>query len=397
MEMRHAIAVSGIAAALAAMACGTTPTGPPESVLVPIVQADGIPFDGQAIPDHVLDRLGQSRVVIVGETHHLAEHRQWMAALVRGLHARGYRELLMELPHMVDWLLVDFVLDRNPVTNWELPEDLGGELLKAVRDFNRTVPDGEKFLVRAIDANLDEYGGTDAFLDLFGWYANLLPDSGPIATFFSSPYDTPVRQSAAIESLREDLEVQRDELTLAWGTSAFETVSGIVEVEQASVPIRADRQDRYDASVRAREEVIKQLCDARIGVNPSGIIINIGGNHAQKTRFKGTDLEWLGDYLAHRSPAAGGSVFVLAVTAARIVSPDGSSTLYDLGASPPNELFRVMGETWPNRTVLLPLDDPLFTNESVLVNFEAEIYSTRLKLVYDAVLQYPLAHRDPGI
>ncbi len=380
------------------LACGSNPTGPPESILAPVIESDGIAFDGQAIPAELIDRLAPHRVVVVGETHHLTEHRQFMAALVRELHARGFRELVMELPQMVDWLLVEYVRDGAAVPpGWQLPVDLGHELLAAVRDFNRTVPEGEQVLVRGIDANLDEYGGTDSFLDLFGWYAARLPDPGPIGTFLASPYDTPAEQTTAISRLQNDLGARRAGLEVTWGPPAFETVAAMVEAERASVPIRADRKDHYETSVRAREELIKRLCDERIAASPGGTLINIGGNHAQKRRMKGTELEWLGDYLVHRSEVANGSVFVLVVSAARIVSPDGATTLFDLSASPPNELFRMMQAAFPDRTVFLPLDDPLFMDEGVLVNFEEQIYSSRLKRVYDAALQYPVAHRDPGV
>jgi hypothetical protein len=381
-----------------ALACGSSPTGPPESIVAPVIESDGIAFDGQAIPAELIERLAPNRVVVVGETHHLTEHREFMAALVRELHGRGFRQLLMELPQMVDWLLVEYVNDGEAVPpGWQLPVELGHQLLAAVRDFNRTVPAGEQLLVRGIDANLDEYGGTDSFLDLFAWYAARLSEPGPITAFLSSPYDTPTEQAAPIWRLQDDLEAQRDELLAAWGQSELETVDAMVDAERASIPIRADRQDRYETSVRAREELIKRLCDERVAARAGGTLINIGGNHAQKSHMKGTELEWLGDYLVHRSPATDGSVYVLVVSAARIVSPDGATTLFDLSASPPNELFRMMQEAFPGRTVFLPLDDPLFTDEGVLVNFEEEIYSSRLKRVYDGALQYPSAHRDPGV
>jgi hypothetical protein len=379
------------------LACGSSPTGPPATVVGPVIENDGIPFDGQAIPHEVIDRLSPYRVVVVGETHHLKEHREFMAALVRDLHARGFRELLMELPQMVDWLLVDYVLDGGSVPGWELPLELGRELLTAVRDFNRTLADGDEILVRGIDANLDDYGGADSFLDLFGQYVEPLSDPGPIGDFLASPYDTPAEQAAAIGRLQDDLEAQRAGLVEAWGEPAFETVAAMVAAERASVPIRADRNDHYETSTRAREELIKRLCDERIEANSGGTLINIGGTHAQKTRMKGTELEWLGDYLLNRSPAADGSVFVIVVGAARIVSPNGATTLFDLSASPPNELFRMMREAFPGQTVFLPFDDPVFLNQGVLVNFEGEIYSAQLKRVYDAALQYPEAHRDPGV
>ena len=40
---------------------------------------------------------------------------------------------------------------------------------------------------------------------------------------------------------------------------------------------------------------MKRLADARLAGCEHGSIVNVGGNHAQKKRLKGTDHEWLGD------------------------------------------------------------------------------------------------------
>jgi hypothetical protein len=70
--------------------------------------------------------------------------------------------------------------------------------------------------------------------------------------------------------------------------------------------------------------------------------------------------------------------------------------VYDVrDASPPNELFRVMVESWPDQTVFLPLDDPVFASGGVLLNFENTIYICGPVEHFDALLQYPLAHRVP--
>lgn len=383
--------------ALVPAACSSAPTGPAAAVVSAVVERDGVPFAAGAIPAEVVDRLAPHRVVVVGETHHLTEHREFLAALVRELHARGFRQLLMEVPQMADWLLVDFVLDGGARPGWELPVELGGRLVAEVRAFNRTLPAGEEFLVRAVDANLDDYGGAQAFRDLLGWYADLLPEPGPITTFGAAAYGTAAQQAAAIGQLADDLVSSRADLVGSWGESRYATVVELVEVERASVPIRANRSSRYDETVLAREDLIKTLSEERIAASGGGTLVNVGSTHAQKERMRGTDIEWLGDYLVHRSPIVDGSAFVLVVGAARIVSPDGGTTLFQLAASPPNELFRLMRDTWPGATVFLPLDDPLFTEDEVLVNFEDAIFASRLERVYDAVLQYSVAHRDPGI
>jgi len=57
---------------------------------------DGVAFDGPAIPATVLDRLATNKLILVGETHWLREHRVLMAELVRQLHGRGFRQILVD-------------------------------------------------------------------------------------------------------------------------------------------------------------------------------------------------------------------------------------------------------------------------------------------------------------
>lgn len=171
----------------------------------------------------------------------------------------------------------------------------------------------------------------------------------------------------------------------------------MVDVERASVPIRAMREDRYDLTVRMRESVMKLLADARLKDYEHRTLMNVGGNHAQKEYLKGTNQEWLGDYLVHRSDAVGGSSIVLTVTAARIVSDGPSETLlFDVAdASPENELWRIMNGTWPDQIVFLPVDDPIFLGDGVPMNYEETIYVGFPKRHYDVFLLLPLAHRVP--
>jgi hypothetical protein len=104
-----------------------------------------------------------------------------------------------------------------------------------------------------------------------------------------------------------------------------------------------------------------------------------------------------GDYLARRSSAADGSVFVVDVASARtVLEPGAGGTPFDVREpSPDHELFRVMVETRPGEHVFLPLDYPLFTGHRVAMNSEDVIHTASLKEQFDAVLEYGLAHRMP--
>jgi hypothetical protein len=362
-----------------------------------VIGRDGVAFTAPAIPDQVLDRLSSHRVVMIGETHQLREHHQFVAALLAALYTRGFRQLLVEFPQMADWLLEDYVGGGQLEPDWEPPVSLGQVMFAAIREFNETLPAAERVQVHAIDVNLDDYGGASSFRNLLGALVGHLASAGPVAAFLQADYSTPATQTQAIESLRASLAANQGTLVASWGSNWYDAVVEMTGVELASIDIRAIRDAEYDRSARLREDAMKQRTDARLAGYAHRTVMNVGGNHAQKTHLKGTEQEWLGDYLVHRSTAIDGSVMVVGAVAAKIeLEPGSSGTPYDiLRTSPKNELFRLMVETWPGQTVFLPLDDPMFTNGGVPVNFEETIYVCALKEQYDAVLQYALAHRVP--
>jgi hypothetical protein len=269
-------------------------------------------------------------------------------------------------------------------------------MIAAIRDFNRTLPEDERIQVHSVDVNLQDYGGGESFVWSLGRLSGHLPDPGPLSSFPGGDYDTPESQTALLEALHSELQAERSDLVASWGLRLYDTVLEMVEVEQASVPIRAARDRNYDKSVRLREDAIKRIVDRRLQETPHGTLVNFGSTHAQKERLRGTDIEWLGDYLVHSSPVADESVIVLEVSAAHIVTVPGSGVPdSDLSASPANELLRVMNQTWPDQIVFLPLDDPLFASGRIPMNL-GEIYVGAPKQHYDVFILLPRAQRLPS-
>ena len=361
-----------------------------------VVQRDGVPFEMGSIPAEVIRRLASNRVVIIGEFHFLREHRELVAELLRDLHAEGFRQYLFEWTQAADWLLADFVNGGGLMPEWTPPHDIGGDVLTAIRDLHRTLPERERIQVHAVDVHLPDYGGTDGWVFILRLLANHLPDPGPITAFLDGDHETHESHRALLETLQAELQKERPDLVASWGGDWYDTVVEMVEVELRSLPIRAIRESDYDESARLREEVTKWLVDRRISGNPGGTLINYGSTHAQKEGLWGTDgIEWLGDYLVHKSPTTRGSAITLWVAAAHIVSTPGSGNPdAALSVSPTNELLRVMSQTWPEQSVFLPLDDPLFATGRVPVNVSGDIHVSAPQRHYDAVLLLPLAHRD---
>lgn len=385
-------------AGLGLISCAAAPDVP-SAELSAVVERDGVPFVLTAIPDGVLARLAQNRVVVVGETHMIQEQGLLMGGLVRGLYDRGFRQLLLEWPHMADWLLADFVEDAGLEPGWTPPSTLvGGGVVAAVRDLNRTLPAGaERFSVRAIDVNLIEYGGAASFRNMLDTLSRHLGDRGPIDAFMSSGYATRESQTAAIGALRSGLQNDRTGLIANWGARWYDVVSEMAEVESASIAIRADRDSDYDRTTRDREGVMRTLADRRLDGYGRNTLVSAGNTHAQKSPLMGTSaVEWLGDYLVHLCPNVGGTVFVLAVTPATILNATGDETYDVMDRSPANEVWRVMHETFPSQVCILPFDDALFSTTSAPMNFDGSIYRGLPKSHYDAFILLPVGHQVPA-
>lgn len=377
--------------------CGG-PSGVDATELAPIVARDAVAFSGSAIPDEVFHYLADFPVVVIGETHLIREQRELTAAVVKGLHAHGYRQLLLEWPHMADWVMSDYVVGGDLAPQWWSPPTwLYGDLLADIRTFNLALPDDDRIEVRGIDANLDNYGGAKDFRDSLRGLSERLPSRGPLVTLLEASYDTPESQTTALETLQAELASARDSLTDSWGRRGYDAVDEMVAIELESVPIRESWDADPDKSAQLREQLMKSLADQRLGQYPHGSVVNVGGNHAQKERLKGTDHEWLGDYLVHTSAAPSGPVVSVVVVPASVVA-DFETDLPDWSlsdVSPDNELFRLMGEARPGLTVFLPFSDPLLQDRAVAMNFEDTIHVSTPARHYDAAILLPLTHRIP--
>jgi hypothetical protein len=230
--------------------------------------------------------------------------------------------------------------------------------------------------------------------------AGLLPVAGDIDLTVPTGYAdmSPQEQQQEMETLSTTLERNRSLLVEMWGEFRYEQVEEMLEVEALSIDIREQRREDDNGAARTREDLIKRLVDRRIAEDSGGTVINIGGHHAQKSHLMGTEQQWLGDYLAHESPEVAGSMIVIGLTSARTELEAGAAgTPFDIleSASPENEILRVIAESWPNQTVFLPLDDPLFVDSRVAYNSEDVIYVSSLAEQFDALIQYGIAHRMP--
>lgn len=216
---------------------------------------------------------------------------------------------------MADWVFDDYVTGGTVLPDFEPPPFRLMRLDAFARSTTRFRP-RRRVHVHGIDVNEEWYGGAAGFREVLSLVMRQMPAAGPVDAFLQSDSDTPAAEIDAIERVRVALEANRPELIATWGPDWYDHVVEMTDVERASIDIRVERQKDDNGAARAREQEIKRIADLRIGGFPSGTVINIGGHHAQKAHLTGTDQEWLGDYLVHRSGATGGSVFIVGVSSA---------------------------------------------------------------------------------
>ncbi|HEX6286541.1 MAG TPA: hypothetical protein VFZ80_03575 [Acidimicrobiia bacterium] len=286
-------------ALLLVVSCSAEPEVSREE-LVQLVETEGAAFSDSRLSSEVLDDLASHRVVVLGETHRLREHWEFLATLVEALHGRGFRQVLIEAPHMAEWLYDDYVHGGVLVPGLELPK-FYEDRLAGIRAVNEGLEPGERIRVRAIDVNEEHHGGGQAFRDVLGSLVSILGEPGPVEAFTATTAGSPEEQRESIERLSASLRSESSTLSEEWGSEWFAHVLEMVEVERASIDIREYRQSDDDRAARAREEEIKELVESRLTDVEGGTVINVGEHHAQKSPLMGTDQEWLGDYLIHRS------------------------------------------------------------------------------------------------
>lgn len=276
----------GLLALLLVVSCSAQPEVSREE-MVQLIQTTAVAFSDLNLSSEILEDLASHRVVVLGETHRLREHWQFLATLVEDLHGSGFRQVLIEAPHMAEWLYDHYVHGGVLVPELELPK-FYEDRLAGIREVNEGLDPGERIRVRAIDVNEEHHGGGQAFRDVLGSLVDILGAPGPIEAFTATPAGSPEEQRESIERLSASLRAESSTLSEEWGPEWFAHVEEMVEVERASIDIREYRQADDNRAARTSEEEIKELVEARLADDEGRTVINVGGPHAQKSPLMGT-------------------------------------------------------------------------------------------------------------
>jgi hypothetical protein len=362
------------AALLAAVACGPNLRGTVDAETVrAAVERVAVPYVGEAPPAALVDRLSASDVVVVGEHHGISAHGGAVAGLVSALHPHGLRAVLLEYPQATTWLLDGYA--RGMLSDLDgAARATYGALLDGVRALNVGLESAQRVRVYAIDVNPR---AEEAMPPLRGLMHQLgRPDLLANAV---EAVERGEPRGDVFEDLAAALGDDAAGLAAAWGDARYRAVVDLVDAELRSIRVRALRGERQRSD--ARERVMHELVERYRSREGGLALVNVGAYHAQRTSRDGTVDVWLAERL-------GDGVYSLLVTPTRGELPRGDAvrSIDVLADSPPNELLRVTVERHGHGLVFVPLDDPLFRDERVVLTHHGRIDTEPPGRVFDGVL-----------
>lgn len=367
----------------ALVGCGPSLRGTVErDALHAIVERDIVRFD-DGLPEAMIERLADQRVLVVGEFHDISEHDAFVGDLVVALQPHGLTTVLLEFPQVFSWLL-DAYTRGVADTPGEGALRTYGALLERIRAANATLPPDQQIAVRAIDVNPTQ----DDFLPPFRGLVHALGQPDVLVDLVAALEDG-VDPDAALAAARDRLRDDEADSIERWGDLAFTVLVDALDGEARSAAVRRVRAGaERDAE---REAAMHALVDRQLALAPGNALVNVGYFHAQKQRQEGTVDRWLAERLAAASPDGADETYALVVVPAsgeKLIR--GSVRSFDVGEeSPRNELFRIMQDVAGGVPAFLPLDDDAFATERMVVNYLPRLIVGPPRAAFDGFVLLP--------
>jgi hypothetical protein len=306
------------------------------------------------IPEQLVDAVGSGTVLLLGESHYVQEHQEFVSKLLLRLHQKGLRVFMQEGLHAYGWLLDEYARGVRPgLTAGQM--NLDKVWLDALRDFNAGLRaagrDSEQIRFACFDMN--------HWPESYGESASALAERSSSQEFKSwiqtmRSWDGGSYRDWLVKMAKETEE--GDGLGLSAADLAI--LRETTRVELLSEPVRARWSDA------AREDIIyanvRQAIDA---LKPGEkIAINCGMWHAQLDPVWNASADWLGKRLAADYSGSPRELYSLALYAARgqgkssFASKQRSS--FDVQRdSRPDDLSRMLDSQAAGRIAFLDMAD----------------------------------------
>lgn len=359
--------------------------------LTNVVNRDLLVFENKTIPDTVISLLAGYKAIVFGELHTIAEERELVANLAIELSKAGKKiDINAECPQSYSWIFEKVstgeVLNLPGWVHYSkmLP------ILDALIQYNAATEN--PVALRCIDRN----GEVSFFYDSLKGFAEIMNVNSELAHYINTfPNVNATGYFDAIYEFRTILSDNPAGLGLSETDENYAILSLMVENEIESIDIRTNWDSDYETSFSHREDLIKSNADYFLSQNDGSILFYFGSYHAQKERFMGSDIEWLGDYLHHGNPISRNkSISIVGIPLkGEIINLANNGTIsFNLQFdSKPDDLFRIVANINSGNSSALFLTDPIFSENNIRTRYVYKSSEVVIptKKQYDAFIFIP--------
>ncbi len=347
-------------------------------------------FNSPVLPNIVYESLSQYKVIVLGEFHTILEEREFVGSLaVRLNEKKEYTEVCAECPDAYSWIFQK--LSTGELEN--LPEGISYKkvmpILNSLKKFNSG--DNKSAKPNCIDANLQPH----FFLNSLKTFAEYFSDSADLFFIYDSFLNSsPLTYKENLIYYIDILANSPSNLGLSASNANTIQLLRMFQNELISVDIRTKWNTDYLWSINKRETLIKSSAEYFISRNEGTTIFYFGLNHAQKKRFMGSKIEWLGEYLHNQSVTASGKTISIVGVPLKgeITNGNVQGTIHFnlVQQSKSNDLFRLVGEQTNYNYSWLFLTDNLFLENNIRTKYIYNEISVPIGEQYDAFFIFPV-------
>jgi len=357
-----------------------------------VLDKDLIIFNSPVLPNQVYENLSQYKAIIIGEFHTILEEREFAASLTVRLNEINEKtNVCAECPDAYSWIFEKISIgELNDLPNGILYNKIV-PILDSLKIYNSN--NNKSSRLNCIDANMESH----FFLNSLKSFAEYYSDSTNLFFVYDSLINSiPSKYKNTLSHFIDILNKTPNDLGLSASSFLTEQLLRMFMNEFISVEIRERWNSDYSWSFKERESLIKSNAEYYLSKNDGTTIFYFGLNHAQKKRFMGSNIEWLGEYLHNNSTIASGkTISIVGIPLqGEITNENVQGTIqFDLiTQSKTNDLFRLVGDrSYENYSWLL-LSDNLFFNKQIHVKYIYDEYEITVPVgkQFDAFFVFPI-------
>ena len=335
-------------------------------------------FAKTEIPGELKDLVEVKRILILGETHYVQEHHEYISLLLDQYGPEGLC-FINEFSNAHNWMIEDYI--RGEIDHLPYSLRLLNHLwIEKIREINL--------------ASGPPYPIEFCFMDVNHWkddFKNSIIESeiinGEQSIFahikiLKADTDGYLR---ALYSLQELLEGESETCINTWGEKWYERYKTMVDLELESCLYRLSPDEER------REMVMLRIVQSRLVPTPGlRAFINGGIYHAQKESLMGSNIKRLRALLEETYPDNICSLAFIGISGLRKYKFDDPEPIsFDiLKTAKQNDLIRIMGEKAGTYMSLLNLEDAIF-DEEIDVTYTAGALRVAPGRQFDALISYP--------